>query len=132
MEIDKIRTTAYKPSTNGVVERFHRTLNSMLGKVISASQRDGDDKLPSVMAAYPAAITAAVVTSTEQLDAYCNLATTTDLYTACSAVSSMPWARITFKAYIVFAHELITVLTCSDTLRPLVMATLRILIVVDQ
>ena len=30
MEIDKLRTTAYKPSTNGVVERFHRTLNSML------------------------------------------------------------------------------------------------------
>jgi transposase InsO family protein len=24
MEIDKLRTTAYKPSTNGVVERFHR------------------------------------------------------------------------------------------------------------
>jgi len=23
--IDKLRTTAYKPSTNGVVERFHRT-----------------------------------------------------------------------------------------------------------
>jgi len=54
MEIDKIRTTAYKPSTNGVVERFHRTLNSMLGKVVSASQRDWDDRLPSVMAAYRA------------------------------------------------------------------------------
>ena len=40
LEIDKLRTTAYKPSSNGVVERFHRTLNSMLGKVISDNQRD--------------------------------------------------------------------------------------------
>ena len=54
LEIDKLRTTAYKPSTNGVVERFHRTLNSMLGKVVSDSQRDWDEKLPLVMAAYRA------------------------------------------------------------------------------
>ena len=54
MEIDKLRTTAYKPSTNGVVERFHRTLNSMLGKVVSDSQRDWDERLPLVMAAYRA------------------------------------------------------------------------------
>ena len=32
--IEKLRTTAYKPSTNGAVERFHRTLNSMLAKVV--------------------------------------------------------------------------------------------------
>ena len=38
--IDKVRTTAYKPSTNDAVERFHRSLNSMLGKVVSDSQRD--------------------------------------------------------------------------------------------
>ena len=52
--IDKIKTTAYKASTNGVVERFHRTLNSMLGKVVSSSQRDWDERLPAVMAAYRA------------------------------------------------------------------------------
>ena len=52
--VDKLRTTAYKPSTNGVVERFHRTLNSMLGKVVSASQRDWDEMLPQVVAAYRA------------------------------------------------------------------------------
>ena len=54
MEIDKLRTTAYKPSTNGVVERFHRTLNSMLGKIVSDGQRDWDEKLPLVLAAYRA------------------------------------------------------------------------------
>jgi len=54
MEIDKLRTTVFKPSTNGVVERFHRTLNSMLGKVVCESQRDWEDKLPFVLAAYRA------------------------------------------------------------------------------
>jgi hypothetical protein len=54
MEVDKLRTTPYKPSTNGVVERFHRTLNSMLGKVVKDSQRDWDERLPFVLAAYRA------------------------------------------------------------------------------
>lgn len=54
LEIDKIRTTPYKPSTNGCVERLHKTMNSMLGKVVSESQRDWDDRLPLVMAAYRA------------------------------------------------------------------------------
>ena len=52
--IHKIRTTPYKPSTNGAVERFHRTLNSMLAKVIDRSQRDWCEHLPSVMMAYRA------------------------------------------------------------------------------
>src|SRR5207247_1778190 len=33
LDIDKLHTTAYKPSTNGAVERPHRTMNSMLAKV---------------------------------------------------------------------------------------------------
>ena len=52
LEIDKMRTTSYKPSTNAAMERFHRTLNSMLGKVVSENQRDSNTKLPFVMAAY--------------------------------------------------------------------------------
>jgi len=50
MEIDKIRTTAYRAATNGVVERFHRTLNAILGNYswrvtqlrqwMSSSQKD--------------------------------------------------------------------------------------------
>ena len=50
--IEKLRTTAYKASTNGAVERFHRTLNSMLAKVVANNQRDWDEWLPGVMAAY--------------------------------------------------------------------------------
>lgn len=52
LEIDKLRTTTYKASTNGAVERLHRTMNSMLGKVVSTNQRDWDQYLPSVMGAY--------------------------------------------------------------------------------
>jgi len=54
MEIDKRRTSPHKPSTNGAVERFHRTLNSMLAKVVSEQQRNWDEYLPSVMMAYRA------------------------------------------------------------------------------
>jgi len=54
LDIDKLRTTPYKPSTNSAIERFHRSLNSMLGKVVKESQTDWDDRLPFVMAAYRA------------------------------------------------------------------------------
>ena len=51
LKIEKFRTTVYKPSTNAAVERFHRTLNSMLAKMID-KERDWDLMLPYVMAAY--------------------------------------------------------------------------------
>ena len=54
LQIDRLRTTAYKPSTNGAVERFHRTLNSMIGKVVNENQRNWHEVLPMVMAAYRA------------------------------------------------------------------------------
>ena len=54
MEIDKLRTTAYHLSCNGVVERFHRTLISMLAKAVNESQRNWDEVLPLVLAAYRA------------------------------------------------------------------------------
>ena len=56
LHIDHVRTTAYKPSTNGQVERFHRTLNSILGKVVSENQRDWDTHVPYAVAAYRATI----------------------------------------------------------------------------
>jgi len=56
LQIGKLRTTAYKPSTNGTVERFHRTLNTVLGKLVSSNQRDWDERLPYVLAAYRATV----------------------------------------------------------------------------
>src|SRR5678816_18677 len=54
LDIDKVRTSSYHPSCNGLIERFHRTMNSMLGKVISSHQRDWDEVLPYVLSAYRA------------------------------------------------------------------------------
>jgi len=51
--IEKLRTTPYKPSTNQV-ERFHRTMNSVLAKTVAKHQNDWDIRLPFVMAAYRA------------------------------------------------------------------------------
>jgi len=52
LDIDKLHTTSYKASTNAAVERFHRTLNSMMGRVVDEHQRDWDTVLSYVMAAY--------------------------------------------------------------------------------
>jgi len=52
LSIDKIRTTAYKPSTNGGIERFHGTMHSLIARWVSANQRDWDEKLPAVAFAY--------------------------------------------------------------------------------
>jgi transposase InsO family protein len=56
LEVDKVRTSSYRPQSNGMIERYHRTLNSMLGKVVSENQRDWDEHLPYVTAAYRASI----------------------------------------------------------------------------
>ena len=55
LEIDKIHTSAYQPSTNACCERFHRSLNAMLGKMVLENQSNWDDCLPTVLAAYSAA-----------------------------------------------------------------------------
>ena len=52
LSIDKIRTTAYQPSTNGGIERFHGTMHTMLAKWVAINQRDWDEKLPAVAFAY--------------------------------------------------------------------------------
>ena len=54
-KVDKLRTSAYKASTNGAVERWHRTLNAMIAKVVSDNQRDWDEHLPFLLCAYRSA-----------------------------------------------------------------------------
>ena len=53
---DKVRTTAYEARTNGMIERWHRTLNSLLAKMIDDRQRNWCEKLPYVVAAYRATV----------------------------------------------------------------------------
>ena len=45
MDIKKLRTTIHRPFTNGAEERFHRTLNSMIGKIIHENQRNWHEVL---------------------------------------------------------------------------------------
>ena len=51
---DKMRTTAYHPSCNGVVEQFHATLNSIMDRLLDENQAHWDAQLPYAMAAYRA------------------------------------------------------------------------------
>jgi len=50
---EKLRTTPYKPSTNQV-ERFHRTMNSILAKTVSDHHQDWDSHLSFALAAFRA------------------------------------------------------------------------------
>jgi transposase InsO family protein len=56
LQINKVRTSPYKPSTNGMLERFHRTLNAMIAKIVDENQRNWCEMIPSVMAAYRATV----------------------------------------------------------------------------
>ena len=55
LEVDKLHTTpTIHRRTAGCVERFHLTLNRMLGKVVSENQKDWDSHLSAVLCAYRA------------------------------------------------------------------------------
>jgi len=56
MGIEKMRTTPYQARTNGMVERYHRSLNSILAKIISDDQRDWCERAPVAAAAYRASV----------------------------------------------------------------------------
>ena len=56
MEINKLRTTAYRPATNEMAERYYRTLNSISGKIVSQNQRDWCKRVPVAAAADRASV----------------------------------------------------------------------------
>ncbi|KAJ3665873.1 hypothetical protein Zmor_001338 [Zophobas morio] len=52
MGIKKIQTTPYRPSTNGVIERMHRVLKTMLSHYLDEQNADWDELLPFALMAY--------------------------------------------------------------------------------
>ena len=45
LQIDKTRTTAYHPQSDGMVERFNRTLVSMIGIFVNDHHSDWDEQI---------------------------------------------------------------------------------------
>ncbi|KAL5004549.1 hypothetical protein ScPMuIL_018005, partial [Solemya velum] len=54
--INKTRTTAYRPESDGMIERFNRTMKNILSKYVQADQSDWDLHLPTVTMAYRSSI----------------------------------------------------------------------------
>jgi transposase InsO family protein len=54
LNISMCRTSPFQPSTNGCVERWHRSLNAMMGKVVDPKQKQWSFYLDFVVAAYNA------------------------------------------------------------------------------
>ena len=52
LNIDKTRTTPYRPASDGLVERTNRTLRSLLTIFMHTYKRDWEDLLPYVLMAY--------------------------------------------------------------------------------
>ena len=42
VNVSKLRISPYRPSRKGMMERYHRTLNQILGKVVGETRRDWD------------------------------------------------------------------------------------------
>ena len=50
--IRKTRTTPYRPQSDGMVERFSRTIENQLAVFVKANQRDWDEHVPFLLMAY--------------------------------------------------------------------------------
>jgi hypothetical protein len=55
LNIDKTRTTGYRPQGDGMIERFMRTVSSMLRHYVKQTQDDWDEQLQYVLMAYNSA-----------------------------------------------------------------------------
>ncbi|GFW72825.1 retrovirus-related Pol polyprotein from transposon 412 [Trichonephila clavipes] len=56
LAIDKTRTTALPPQSDGMIVRFNRTILNSLSLLVSINQQDWDKKLPFFLLAYRSAV----------------------------------------------------------------------------
>jgi hypothetical protein len=54
LDLDKTRTTPYRPQSDGLVERFNGTLQIMLSSFVNKNRNDWNDHLPYLLMAYRA------------------------------------------------------------------------------
>ena len=52
LEMDKTRCTPYRPNSDGLVERFNKTLQQMLKVFVNGKRNDWDDYIPYVLMTY--------------------------------------------------------------------------------
>jgi hypothetical protein len=67
MQINKLTTTAYHPQTNGLTERFNKTLCSILSQYIAKNQKDWDEMLSIALFAYRASVHETTLTTPFEL-----------------------------------------------------------------
>lgn len=56
LNVKAIKMSAYHPQTNGMTERFNRTLEAMLSQYVSDDHKDWDEYLPFMLFAYRTAV----------------------------------------------------------------------------
>ena len=56
LDVEKTRTVAFKPSSDGMVERYNRTIVDMVAKLASRSPRSWDKMIGQAVAAYNASV----------------------------------------------------------------------------
>ena len=56
LEVQLTRTTSYRPQSDGLVERFNRTLIDMLSKFCNDKQDDWDQHLPYLLCDYRSSV----------------------------------------------------------------------------
>lgn len=52
LKVRQLKTASYRHNCNGCIERVHRSLNSMMAKVVAANQRDWSQQVQSCVMAY--------------------------------------------------------------------------------
>jgi hypothetical protein len=89
--IRKTHTTPYHPQSDGMVERFNRTLTTMLSNFVNENHTDWDEHLPYVMMAYRSTIHETTGFSPNSLMLGREVCTPLDImYDVPSAIKPMP------------------------------------------